>query len=455
MRFPGFSFLLQDELHLLNENTGNFNSHYETLLSAVQKESGGRTPKVLAATATIKDFEGHVHHLYQRYARRFPMPGFNLGESFYARLICDSNGNPMIRRLFAGIMPLGAGKVMMRATAVASSRYLTLIDDICEQIDSDPIQASQRLKFDVSRLPAIKKHIQTYLNANLLYVNSKVGLSDVARYLEEAHREKHINRKWRQLDGQSTLDEIQEVISLLESKTPDDETRQITATSVVSHGVDIHRLNMMVIAGWPKSIAEYMQTSARAGRIEPGIVLTVLNSKQLFQANVFMDFQDYHLFMDKMVESVPINRFAPNLLDKTLPGILAAWIYNWAPFTPWGEDITKNAGRVKAALKNASFRAREDLKKCLMLSLNIPLYSLSSFDDRVTSDFVNMLEIKIEQALTQFENMKNDIADERLTDALLRMLGNKPMTSMRDIESQVLVLPQTEDANEIMAALKR
>jgi len=453
MKFPGFSFLLQDELHLLSENLGNFNAHYETLLTAIQKANGGRTPKVLTATATIKDFEGHVHHLYQRHARRFPAPGFLLRESFYARVVMGPDGHPMIRRLFAGILPLGAGATLFRATAIASSRYLTLIDDICHEIDRDPQSAAGRLCFAESKLPAVKDHIKTFLNAILLYVNSRVGMSDTSRFLEDAHRGKYPERKWRQLDGQSTLDEIQQVITHIETKDPEDDTRQIAATSVVSHGVDMHRLNMMVIAGWPKSIAEYMQTSARAGRIEPGIVLTIMNSKNLFQSNVFMDFQDYHLFMDKLVESVPVNRFAPNLLDRTLPGIFAAWIYNWAPSMPWGEGITTNAGKVKTAFKDSTFKAREELRQRLMLSLEIPAYKLSSFDDRVSSDFMHMLDRKVEEALTQLEGMKNDIADERLSEALERLLGNRPMTSMRDIESQILVLPQTDDA--VMAALER
>jgi hypothetical protein len=455
LRFPGFSFLIQDELHLLSENTGNFNAHYETLLTSIQKECGGRSPKVLAATATIKDYENHIHHLYQRHARRFPVPGYKLGESFYARVKLDSTGKPMIRRIFAGIMPLGAGRAMYRATAAASARYLTLIDQICDQIRSDPTGVAKRLGMHQRLLHDVKRHIEEYLNANLLYVNSKVGIREVDRHLEEVHRDIYQDRKWLQLDGQSSLDEIQQAIQHIESKKANDQTRQITATSVVSHGVDIHRLNAMVIAGWPKSIAEYMQTSARAGRIEPGIVLTVLNAKQLFQANVFMDYQDYHLFMEKLVESVPVNRFAPNLLDKTLPGIFAAWIYCWAPARPWGTDITRKAGKIRIALKDHTFKARDELKKVLTQSLSVPEYQLSSFDSRVTSDFMHMLDVKIDQLLTQFEHMKNDIAEDRLTEALSRLLGNKPMTSMRDIESQISVVPQTEETQAVLDALER
>ena len=85
LKDPGFSLLIQDELHLMQESMGNFDSHYESLLNALQRAAGGQVPKVLAATATIKEFENHVHHLYLREGRRFPTAGATNGETFYAR----------------------------------------------------------------------------------------------------------------------------------------------------------------------------------------------------------------------------------------------------------------------------------------------------------------------------------------------------------------------------------
>lgn len=265
------------------------------------------------------------------------------------------------------------------------------------------------------------------------------------------------NRQYRQLSGKSTLEHIQETIEHIEKKLPDDPCRQVIATSVVSHGVDMHRLNFMVIAGWPKSIAEYMQSSARAGRIEPGIVLTVLNSKVLFQSNVFMDFKDYHVFMDRMVESVPVNRFAPNLLERTLPGIITAWVNNWAPGKgdPWGMDITKNAGKLKSALKNQSYHGRQELKQLLQSSLAVPDWLSDSFDERVIREFRESLDRHIDRALDQIEGMSTDIAEGYLSDAMERLMGNRPMRNMRDIESQVSVIPQTERAERVLDSMAR
>lgn len=456
MLHPGISLLIQDELHLLKENTGNFDAHYETLFCALQEANEGRKPKVLAATATIKEYEHHVKHLYQRHARRFPVPGIELGESFYSRIVKGEEGNTQYRRTYAGILPIGSGQAMDKAAAHTSARYLTLVDDLRAQFVSDPGASATSLGFEASQAPQLLSHIETFLNANLIYVNSFRSLSDVIQSLEEAQGD-FPDRQYRQLSGKSTLEEIQNTIDLIETKSPDDETRQVVATSVVSHGVDMHRLNFMVITGWPKSMAEYMQSSARAGRIEPGIVLSVLNSKVLFQSNVFMDFKDYHKFMDRMVESVPVNRFAPNLLERTLPGIITAWINNWAPGQPdpWGMDITKSAGKVKQALRDPAHMARNELKNHILSSMAVPDHLKDSFDERVVSDFTVSLERHVDHALKLLEGMTTDIAEDFLSDAIERLLGNRPMQSLRDIESQVRVMPQTELAGRVLESLSR
>ncbi len=453
--FPGVSFFVQDELHLLRENTGNFDAHYETLFNTIQIANGGRKPKNLAATATIKEYKHHVKHLYLAKPRRFPVPGFNLNESFYSRVIHENN-KMQIRRLYMGILPIGSGKITDKATALASSRYLCMIDELRSQLRNDPKGTCEQLEFANEKASDLLEYIETYLNINLMYVNSFQSLSEVQHALEDV-QSRYPDREILQLSSKSTLEEIQKAIEHIENKAPDDQTRQMIATSVVSHGVDIHRLNFMIISGWPKSISEYMQSSARAGRIEPGIVLNIFNSKTLFQYNVFMNFTDYHKFMDRLVESVPVNRFSPNLIEKTLPGIICAWILNWAAGqeAPWGPGITKNAGQVKLALKDTSHNARTELKNLMVSSLAIPNYLSHAFDSRVIADFERTLDRKLEIALNQLEGMPTDVAEELLSDALERLIKNRPMRSLRDIESQIRVLPQLSQSGDLLEALSR
>jgi Helicase conserved C-terminal domain len=454
MKSKGVSFVIQDELHLLQENTGNFDAHYETLLDALQEGNGGRKPKILSATATIKGYEHHINHLYQKQARRFPAPGFIKGESFYSRIHLE-DGQPLIRRLYAGILPLGGGSLVERASAIASMRFLEVVDQMKDDLENHPQQALIELGLEGAPSDELKRHLEDYMNACLIYINSIKGTSNVNRYLEDHQVNYHPEWSWRQLDGKSSLDEILDVISMIESKAPDVKTRQVIATSVVSHGVDMSRLNFMVVGGWPKSIAEYMQSSARSGRVYPGIVLSVMNSKLLFQNTVFANFCDYHKFIDKLVETVPVNRFAPNLLQKTLPGIVTGVLFNWALAQPWGGDITKSAGKVRDALKNNP-SVRNLIKDKILAALSVPesLIESGSFDQRVAEDFTRNLNNEVDKILLRLENLSSSYSELYVIEAVGRLMGSKPMRSLRDIEIQAEVKPHLSDSHDLIESLE-
>ncbi|GAB3375115.1 DEAD/DEAH box helicase [Spongiibacter taiwanensis] len=448
----GISFILQDELHLLKENTGNFDAHYESTMRALQMAQGCREPKVLSATATIKGYEDHIHHLYQKHARRFPSPGMKRGESFYSRVELGEDGKPLIQRWYAGILPIGSGRIMQRSSALASTKFLTMIDEWRAELTANPKSVCDTLGVDVSKAPVLLDYIETYLNTCLLYSNSMNDNTDIHRALDEF--QEGMGRVYEHLDGNSTLDHIQGIIHHIERKRPDDPFRQVVATSVVSHGVDMHRLNFMIMAGWPKSISEYLQASARAGRVEPGVVLNVLNSKTLFQTNVFLDFQDYHLFMDRMVESVPVNRFAPNLLQKTLPGVVNAAILNWMVNHPGcGEGILKSAGNLRDALRDTTNGAADGLRTQLKESLGVPDFARAFFDHRVLAKYEMQLDKAITRVLHGLENLPSQLATARPAEALERILGNRPMRSLRDIEISVSVRVNESISEDLLEAL--
>jgi hypothetical protein len=456
MAYPGISFVIQDELHLLSENTGNFDAHYETLMSSIQEANGGRKPKILSATATIKGYAHHIHHLYQRQARRFPVPGYQRGESFYSR-IDKEDEETLVRRFYAGILPLGTGAVLERASAIVSMRFLVLIDELRKGLKNDSAATAQSLGFTESQAGDLIVHLEQNLNSCLIYINSIRGTSNVNRHLEEQQSTVYPDWRWRQLDSKTSLDDIQDAIRLIETKAPDNPTRQLIATSVVSHGVDMGRLNFMVVGGWPKSIAEYMQSSARAGRVQPGIVLSIMNSKNLFQSNVFLNFQDYHRFMDRMVETVPVNRFAPNLLERTLPGIISACLNAWAAGQPWGVSINKNGGKLREALSATELGVRAAIKTQIMLALSVPkdLVDKGVFDPRVVADFQKQLKREVDLTLNRLENMPRQLSDLYISEVIERTMGNRPMYSLRDIESQVDVKPWSNEGALLLGALAR
>ena len=75
MKDPAPTLLIQDELHLIKESLGAYDSHYETLIEYFIRHLSGcnRGIKVIGATATISAYAEQARHLYWKNAIRFPL----------------------------------------------------------------------------------------------------------------------------------------------------------------------------------------------------------------------------------------------------------------------------------------------------------------------------------------------------------------------------------------------
>ncbi|MGF7133119.1 hypothetical protein P3T40_004610 [Paraburkholderia sp. EB58] len=453
---PGFSFLIQDELHLLRESLGNFDAHYETLLQTLQVGHGGQPSKVLAATATIKDFQNHILNLYMRPGHRFPAPGARRGESFYARISRDAD-EPLVRRWFAGVLPLGFTRGgTERASAEVASRYQDQIDEWLDGLATLDPKVLDQCEVSAERADQVRQYIGKYLNTDLIYANQKRQTTAIREHLDNVNARDGKSRTHRLLDGQTPLDDILGAIHEVETKGADDPMRHLVATSVVSHGVDIAELNFMVLDGWPRSTAEYIQSSARSGRVQPGIVVSVLSAGKLFESGVFLNFGDYHFFLDKLVDSVPINRFAPNVLQRTLPGVFTAVIFNWAKFQPgWGVTLNRYASQLHKVLNDTSGEARLRLREMLVRALDVPPEVVPHFDIRVLTAFRKQLEDEVDRGLHRLQHLNASSADKDLGTALESIYQFPPMRSFRDIENQVEIMPAGLKDKRTLDALGR
>jgi hypothetical protein len=453
---PGFSFLIQDELHLLRESLGNFDAHYETLLQTLQVGHGGQASKVLAATATIKDFHSHILHLYMRRGRRFPSPGALRGESFYTRISREGDA-PLVRRWFAGVLPLSFNRGgTERAAGEVATRYLDQIDEWLEGLATQDPKVLGQIGVGPARAGVVLDYVGKFLNTDLIYANQKRQTTAIMEHLDNVNARDNKTRTYRLLDGQTPLDNILDTIHQVETKAPNDSMRHLVATSVVSHGVDIAELNFMVLDGWPRSTAEYIQSSARSGRVQPGIVISILSSGKLFESGVFLNFDDYHFFLEKLVDSVPINRFAPNVLQRTLPGVFTAVILNWAKFQPnWGVMLNRYASQLHKVLNDPASDARQRLRKMLLIALDVPLDVVNQFDIRVLTYFRKQLEAEVDRGLHRLQNLNAASADKDLGTALESIYQFPPMRSFRDIENQVEIVAADLKDKRTLSALGR
>src|SRR5699024_1009631 len=84
MKDPAPTLLIQDELHLIKESLGAYDSHYETLIEYFIRHLSGcnRGIKVIGATATISAYAEQARHLYWKNAIRFPAASPYLNHDF-------------------------------------------------------------------------------------------------------------------------------------------------------------------------------------------------------------------------------------------------------------------------------------------------------------------------------------------------------------------------------------
>jgi len=295
-RDPSPSLLLQDELHLLSESLGTYDAHYEGLVDLLARSFGsGMPPKRIAATATMEGMEQHVYHLYVRHGRCFPTKGRGIYDSAYVEL----DPSCATARLYCGVLPSGRD---------ADDVSNTIAEHLCHL-------ASQRS----TALPE-----ESNYDFLLVYVNEKNTAGDIRSVWKD-------DFSVQVLTGDKTLDEVRQVIARVESdgtRPREERLQAVIATSVVSHGVDLARLNQMVVVGLPRSVAEYIQASSRAGRTHTGLVFAVFRWQNRRNVSMYEHFFETHERLYQLVQPVPVNRVSISSLERTCTGLLASVVYN-------------------------------------------------------------------------------------------------------------------------------
>jgi hypothetical protein len=130
----------------------------------------------------------------------------------------------------------------------------------------------------------------------------------------------------RLLTSDQTIEDIGATLDRIERERQDTgESRLdfVAATNLISHGVDLERINMMLMCGMPSHYAEYVQATSRAARSHPGLVFVCFNSHEPREVSQYEFFPAMHENMDRLIEAVAVNRYASFAPQKTVPGLLA------------------------------------------------------------------------------------------------------------------------------------
>lgn len=400
---------VQDELHLLRDSLGAVDSHYETLLDHLQRRTKSPSAKVIASSATLSGYEHQVDVLYDREGNVFPLPGPAPGASFWTK---DSAA---LARRYVGLAPRGqtlefANDRLSESLQRAVRRLATEPQVICAEAGIDPSRADSLLD---------------WYGTHVVY-GTKLADVDAAARSFETGQVSVSPLNVERLTGDTELEKVREVLARLGDPEPafDDRIHVICASSMMSHGVDVDRFNVITLLGIPLATAEFIQTSARIGRRHPGLVFVLHRMGVERDSSVFRSFAPYVEQGDRFIEPIAITRRSRRVLEHTFPGMFSARVHG-----------IHEAKRVRGEGKSISIA--RDLRA---YTASAPILEEQEFDELcdalgLDSNGTSPLaeELRHQLRLT-FQEVNNPASRAFF---ISELLPAQPMRSLREVETQI------------------
>jgi len=424
--YPFPTLIIQDELHLIREEIGTYDSHYESFIDHYMTVNFKTRCKIIAATATISNYESQLYNLYRRQGFKFPSEGPYLKKSIYAEEIPNEIG-----RYFLGLIP--HNKTIIYSVLDILRFYQEIIQDF---LKNPKIILDKNIGF--SSIDEVKEILYEYylmLSYNLVKVEGDaINKSLDTMVNPRLENDGYSPIIYRQLTGDVRFSDIKEVLAIVENPHKKMDINQITATSMISHGVDIDSMNFMVFRGMPRNTAEYLQAASRVGRKYPGIVVIIFNHLRERDQSYYKYFVKFHKFINKLIEPVPINRWAKFAIKRTLPGIFSATILNHL-----GPKLVQN-GISKYYMSNG-FKLAFDKG---LISEDELIQFIRDCYKTVESSKGHFYNLFIETEIKSY--ISAIISSPPTNNFLTFVMPTKPMLSLRDTDEMISVSPDNDSS---------
>ena len=308
--------IIQDELHLISGPLGTMTGIYEAAISKLC-EHNGVCAKVIASTATIRNASNQIMALYGREHTQFPPQGLSAKDSFFA---VQSKPDERPVRQYFGVMGVGTTAtttlIRVNAAMLFATRYLTTLGYGDKVVDNfwtitGYFNSLRELGgANTQILDDVQSRLDYLAKTKFASIYPGVDTSKGYTFTEE-------------LTSRMSNSEITEIIQvkLKRSYTKDnhaDVYDYLLASNMISVGVDVGRLGAMVVAGQPKTNAEYIQATSRVGRDNPGLVITVYNASRSRDRSHYEQFLKYHSALYRYVEATSLTPFSDRARDRGL-----------------------------------------------------------------------------------------------------------------------------------------
>lgn len=309
--------IIQDELHLISGQLGTIAGLYEVAISEACTTEEGWGAKIIASTATIRGADSQILSLYGRPHAQFPPPGSD-GDDLYFASPAAPDERPT--RRYLGIMGSATTNanmlVRMLASMLFASRYLAVRGFPDEVVDNFWTLTSY---FNTIReLGQSASQILDEVQDRFRYL-AKTKFAALFPGVE-VKAYKFVRELTSRMNSQEIANVLQEGLlrSYSSSSSNKDVYDFLVATNMLSVGVDVGRLGTMIVAGQPKSNAEYIQATSRVGRNNPGLVVIVYYPTRSRDRSHYEQFQTYHSALYRHVEPVSLTPFSDRARGRAL-----------------------------------------------------------------------------------------------------------------------------------------
>ena len=317
--------IIQDELHLISGPLGTMVGLYETVIDALCSAKGVR-PKIVASTATIRRAREQCSALYNREVVQFPAPGLDSNDSFFAKEAKISHQSGMFGRTYIGLMPSGKTKAMMEVRTIAA---------LMQEINTMELPDEEKDKLWT---------LTIYFNSlkdlgkcsTLIDDDVKDFIKRMAYRLGTARNARLIGRA-DELTSRVSTTELNETLDKLEKLNYSKEnitnkryaSNALLATNMISVGIDVARLNVMLLVGQPKLTSEYIQASSRVGRSFPGVAFTLYDGSKSRDRSHYEQFKAYHESFYRYVEPTGATPFSKPARDRALHAVVVSFLRHY------------------------------------------------------------------------------------------------------------------------------
>ncbi|CEQ11809.1 DNA helicase [[Clostridium] sordellii] len=347
--------IIQDELHLISGPLGSIVGQYETAIDLLCSEKGIR-PKIIASTATIRRAKEQCNQLYVRDVKQFPPSGLSQDDSFFTK---EDKINP--GRRYVGVMPSG------KTLTTTQVRLMSALTNRINMLDMNEDVRSEYWTL-VGYFNTLK---ELGMTNSLINADIQENIGIVSKRLLNKNRSRKLYNV-EELTSRRSSNDINNTLKNLEiGLSQKDKEKRIypidvlLSSNMISVGVDIPRLNLMMVLQQPKLTSEYIQATSRVGRKNPGIVFTLYNPSRSRDKSHHEMFYDYHQSFYKYVEPTSVTSFAEPAIDRMLHSVFIALVRHVSGLNDnrCASKFDKENDEIKRQIKNILNRVETLLRR--------------------------------------------------------------------------------------------